>query len=241
MLFVPGWTGAAEFWAPQMRFFAGSCRVVALDPRSQGNSEKTSEGNYTERRARDIHEIIVKLNLAPVVLVAWSRAVPESMSVIEQFGSTAIRAIVLVDGTLVREITAENARAFNASARAMLANRKKYVSEQVPGMFRKPHAQELYDRIGEANLKTPTPTAIALQADSLARDDRPALRKLDRPALFINRAGSGAVALAEVVRKELPSARLEVMEDVGHALFLDDSARFNSILADFMRAISKTP
>ena len=80
ILFVPGWTGAAEFWAPQMRLLSASYRVVALDPRSQGDSEKTDEGNYTERRARDIHDIIGRLNLAPVVLVAWSRAVPESMS-----------------------------------------------------------------------------------------------------------------------------------------------------------------
>ena len=44
ILFVPGWTGVAEFWAPQMRHFAGSHRVVALDPRSQGDSDKPAEG-----------------------------------------------------------------------------------------------------------------------------------------------------------------------------------------------------
>ena len=241
MLFVPGWTGAAEFWAPQMRLFSVSYRVIALDPRSQGDSEKTNEGNYTERRARDIHEIIERLNLAPVVLVAWSRGVPESMSLVEQFGTTGIRAMVLVDGTLVREITPENTRRFHAEIRAILADRKKYTSEQVPGMFSKPHSQDLYDRIGKANLKTPTSIAVALQADSLERDCRPALKKLDKPAMFVNRAGPGAVALAAIVSKELPSARLEVMEDVGHALFLDDTDRFNAILEDFMRSISTTP
>ena len=241
ILFVPGWTGAAEFWAPQMRLLSASYRVVALDPRSQGDSEKTDEGNYTERRARDIHDIIGRLNLAPVVLVAWSRAVPESMSLVEQFGSTDIRAMVLVDGTLVRELTPESARRFHAEAREMLIDRKKYVSKQVPTMFSKPHSQDLYDSIGKANLKTPTSIAVALQADGLERDCRPALKKLDRPLMFVNRSGPGAVALAATVSKELPSARLEVMEGVGHALFLDDTERFNSMLQDFLRLISKTP
>lgn len=240
VLFVPGWTGAAEFWAPQLRLFSRSWRTVALTPRSQGESEKTNEGNHTERRARDIFETIEQLKLSRVVLVAWSRGVLESMSLVEQFGTTSLAAIVLVDGTLVRDITPENARRFNEAARAMLANRKRYVSEQVPGMFQKPHPQDVYDRIAEANLKTPTPIAIALQADSLVLDSRPALRKIDRPTMFVNRAGPGAVALASIVRNELPSARLEVMEGVGHALFLDDIERFNAILGDFMRTISKT-
>lgn len=241
ILFVPGWTGTAEFWAPQMRLLSASYRVVALDPRSQGDSEKTDEGNYTERRARDIHEVVGRLNLSPVVLVAWSRAVPESMSLIEQFGSAKIRAMVLVDGTLVRELTPESARRFHNETRAMLIDRKKYVSKQVPGMFSRPHSQDLYDSIGKANLKTPTSIAVALQADGLERDSRPALKQLDKPAMFVNRSGPAAVALAATVRKELPSARIEVMEGVGHTLFLDDSERFNSILQDFLRSISKAP
>ena len=241
ILFVPGWTGAAEFWAPQMRLLSASHRVVALDPRSQGDSEKSGEGNYTERRARDIHEIIGRLNLAPVVLVAWSRAVIESMSLVEQFGSTDIRAMVLVDGTVVRELTPESARRFHTEAREMLMDRKRYVSKQVPAMFSRPHSQDLYDSIGKANLKTPTSVAVALQADGLERDCRPALKKLERPAMFVNRSGPGAVALAATVSKELPSARLEVMEGVGHALFLDDTERFNFLLQDFLRSISKTP
>lgn len=241
ILFVPGWTGAAEFWTPQMRLLSASYRVVALDPRSQGDSEKTEQGNYTERRARDIHEIIGKLNLDPVVLVAWSRAVIESMSLVEQFGTNDIRAMVLVDGTLVRELTPDSARRLHSEAREMLMDRKKYVSKQVPAMFGKLHSQDLYDSIGKANLKTPTSTAIALQADSVERDCRPAAKKLDRPAMFVNRSGPGAVALAAILRKELPSARLVVMEGAGHALFLDDAERFNFLLQDFLRSISKTP
>jgi len=61
ILFVPGWTGVGEFWEPQLNHFARSHHVVALDPRSQGDSEKAADGNYTERRAQDIKEIIDRL------------------------------------------------------------------------------------------------------------------------------------------------------------------------------------
>ena len=73
LLFIPGFTGAAEFWEPQIRAFSTSHRVIAMDPRSQGDSEKTYDGNFTERRAQDIRDVINRLDLAPVIIVAWSR------------------------------------------------------------------------------------------------------------------------------------------------------------------------
>ena len=76
--------------------------MVAIDPRSQGDSEKTFDGNYTESRAHDIRDVITSLNLAPVVIVAWSRAVTETLSYIEQFGPDAIRGVVLIDGPVMR-------------------------------------------------------------------------------------------------------------------------------------------
>jgi non-heme chloroperoxidase len=161
----------------------------------------------------------------------------EAMSLIEQFGTSRLSAVVMVDGTLFRPNDASATEQLQKQVRAMLVDRKKYVAEQVPGMFRRQHANDLYDRIGGANLKTPTPIAITLQADSLGRDSRQALKHLNRPALFIDRSGAGADALAAIVSKEVPSARTEVMSDVGHALFLDDPERFNEILESFVRGL----
>ena len=43
IVFVPGWTMPAEIWEHQLRYFSDAFRVVALDPRGQGLSEKASE------------------------------------------------------------------------------------------------------------------------------------------------------------------------------------------------------
>src|SRR5437016_3126535 len=61
IVFVPGWTMPADIWEPQLRYFVRSARVVALDPRSQGSSQRTPDGNYTDRRAQDIHELIAHI------------------------------------------------------------------------------------------------------------------------------------------------------------------------------------
>jgi len=72
--------------------------VVALDPRSQGDSDKRSDHNYPERRAQDINELVNHLKLSPVVLVGWSLGVNELLTYAEQFGGSLVRAYVLVDG-----------------------------------------------------------------------------------------------------------------------------------------------
>src|SRR5574341_603719 len=56
ILFVPGWTMPAEIWEPQIEHFSKRWRVVAMDPRSQGESSQTTEGHYPERRAQDIKD-----------------------------------------------------------------------------------------------------------------------------------------------------------------------------------------
>src|SRR3990172_7379864 len=53
ILFVPGWTMPAWIWEKQIAHFSKTHRVVAMDPRSQGESQQTTEGHYPAARARD--------------------------------------------------------------------------------------------------------------------------------------------------------------------------------------------
>jgi microsomal epoxide hydrolase len=237
ILFVPGWTGAAEFWAPQMRHFAATHRVVALDPRSQGDSDKPAEGNYHERRGRDIREVIEQLRLAPAIVVAWSMAVPETLSMVNESGSGALRAVVFVDGRVSNETSPEALKEFHARMRSLLLDRKKAAREIVPTWFRKPHSNALYETMALASIKTPTNTAIALQTNALSFDYRPVLGNLPKDALLVYREGADNAAFAKTVRERLPSAQIEFMDGVGHALFLDDTERFNGIMDRFVKSL----
>jgi len=46
LVFIPGWMMAAEVWREQIPYFAArGFRVLAIDPRSQGQTTRTDEGN----------------------------------------------------------------------------------------------------------------------------------------------------------------------------------------------------
>ena len=97
ILFVPGWTMPAWIWQSQIDYFARDYRVVAMDPRSQGQSSQTNDGLYPAARARDIKAVVDQLHLAPVVIVAWSMAVVETMAYMDQFGTGDFAGLILVD------------------------------------------------------------------------------------------------------------------------------------------------
>jgi pimeloyl-ACP methyl ester carboxylesterase len=97
ILFVPGWTMPAWIWENQISYFSKDYRVVAMDPRSQGDSSQVSDGLYPAARARDIKAVVTQLHLAPVVIVAWSMAVVETMAYIDQFGTADFAGFVFVD------------------------------------------------------------------------------------------------------------------------------------------------
>lgn len=228
ILFVPGWTMPAEIWEPQIRHFAARYRVVALDPRSQGASAQATEGHYPERRAQDIKEIVDQLKLSPVLLVGWSMGVAESLTYVDQFGAASLRALALVDGQIY---TDPSPRQWDW-VKAMQLNRAEFTARFVRSMYRKPQSEAYYQKITAASLKTPTNTAVTLLANDFAKGDwRPVLAKLDLPVLYA--ITPALKAQGQVLKARLPWARIEVFEDAGHALFVDEAARFNALLEEF--------
>ena len=235
LVFIPGWTMPADIWENQIALFSRNYHVIAIDPRSQGDSDKPRDGNYPERRAADYHELIQSLNLPPQVLVGWSLAVPELMAYVDQFGTSQIRGLVLVDGMAIMDEGV--IKLMPTYLRTLQMDRRGFTERFVKGMYRKPQPPAYLDRIVAASLKTPTDTAIALQVGSLGHPDWSAvLGKLnDMPVLFIGEdfMKKQAAAIAE----KLPSLKTEIFPDAGHAIFVDEAEKFNRSLERFLSAL----
>jgi len=238
IFFEPGWSMPAWIWDPQIQYFAGHYHVVALDPRSQGDSDKPLEGNSPECRAQDIKELVDHLKLGPVVLVGWSLGVPELLSYAEQFGGGQVRAYVLVDGFAWDKLDPQFATAMLGMFRRLATDRRGFTEQFVRSMYKKPQAENYLRRVVEASLKMPTDSAISASVGSISRADwRPAIMKIDRPVLILCQAAVKSMA-ADLVLSLVPSTRVETFDDAGHALFVDDAARFDAVLEDFVQHLA---
>src|SRR5947207_11030875 len=56
LVFIPGWSTGADIWRKQIDIFAKTHRVIAFDPRSEGESTKVTSGKHTvNTRAGFVH------------------------------------------------------------------------------------------------------------------------------------------------------------------------------------------
>lgn len=242
IVFVPGYTMPAEIWEPQLRHFASTHRVVALDPRSQGRSEKATEGHYLSRRGQDIGELIAHLDAAPAVVVGWSLGVLELLTYAQEFGTDALRAAVLVDMFLGVDEELGQPHPFEPLWRPWLSalqrDRSRWTRDWVSGMYQSEQPDAYIEAITQAVLMTPTNTAITLLSNLMlmeARDLRPAADGLDRPVLYV--VAEHFAEQAEQARARRPDMRVEVFENAGHALFVDQPERFNRLLEEFLATL----
>jgi microsomal epoxide hydrolase len=238
IVFIPGWTMPAEIWEQQLGYFVKSTRVVALDPRSQGMSQRTPEGNYTERRARDIKELMAHIKAPQVVLVGWSMAVPEVLSLVEQFGTDGIAGVVLVDNFVYIPPGSPFAAFMDTLQFHLLRDRPVLNPAFVRGMFKTQQDSAFLERITRVSLSTPTTTAYTLLVSTFGtgrRDWRPGLDKLNRPLLYV---GSAAMReTSDTVRNHVADAQVVIFDNAGHALFVDEAEHFNMVLENFVRKL----
>jgi microsomal epoxide hydrolase len=237
ILFVPGWTMPAEIWQPQIEYFSKTYHVVAVDPRSQGASDKPAEGNYPSRRAQDYRELIDHLGGAPVVLVGWSLAVHEALTYVEMFGTDKLSALVLVDLNVYTPSTQEERDRRYTMLHNFQADRKQFTATFVRGMYHKPQTEPYLESVIAASLKTPTNSGVAMLAEYAVKNDlRSALPKLNIPVLAAMTENNRSSA--ELITSAVPGSQAEVFEDAGHCLFVDDADRFDTVLAAFLQKAS---
>jgi non-heme chloroperoxidase len=97
LVLIPGWRLPAYLWKEQLQKFGATERVIAVDPRSQGQSTKTADGNTPEQRARDLHDILAQMGVSRPVLVGWSQGAQDVSAYVAQFGNDSVAGVVLVD------------------------------------------------------------------------------------------------------------------------------------------------
>ncbi|MCK8786954.1 alpha/beta hydrolase [Roseomonas sp. NAR14] len=231
LVFVPGWSMPAWIWSPQLDAFGGRFRAVALDPRGQGESEVTPGGYTQDRRGADIGELIARLGGGPVVLVGWSLGVLDSLAYLHDYGDSRIAGLVLVDNSIGEDPPPTPPRGGAAGPRL---SREARMAGFVRGMFREPRSAAYLDRLTEDALRLPEPASRALLRYPVPRSYwREAVYSTRKPVLYVVRPRFAGQA--DNLARNHPNAETVIVPDAGHAMFVDQPARFNAMLLDFIQ------
>ena len=232
LLFVPGWTMPEWIFQPQIDEFSKHYRVIAVDPRGQGLSDVPTNGYVHTRRGDDIADIIADLHLDRVVLVGWSLGVLDSLAYLHMHGDSALSGLVLIDNSVGEEPPPAGSSDKSAPSGRKLSHAE-YMAAFVRSMFHHTPPQTYLNRLTQFCLRTPERAANQLLAYPVPRSYwKEAVYSTTKPVLYVVRPKFAGQAGNLAAHHK--AAETMVVDGVGHALFVDDPARFNATLADFL-------
>jgi len=249
ILFLHGCSQSWLTWDRQMRSeLARRHRLVAMDLRGHGSSERPSDG-YDDSRlwAADVDAAIRELELDRPILCGWSYGPIVILDYIRHYGEERIGGIHLVGA--VTKLGSEAAAAvltpeFLALVPGLFSSD---VSESVRGLesllrlcfAREPDASDLYTMLG-FGVSVPPFVRQALLTSAVDNDD--ILPTIAKPVL-VTHGALDAVVRPEVVaqhRAAVPHAQVHIVPDAGHAPFWDDAAAFNRRLDAFCDEVARS-
>jgi microsomal epoxide hydrolase len=227
IVFVPGWSMPATLWRKQLEALGGSYHVLAIDPRGQGESQVPPTGYTAERRAADLSEILQPLS--NVLLVGWSLGAIESLQYVQMFGADRLAGLVLVDSSVGEEPAPPPGGAFTQRLRE---DRDKMLEEFVRAIFAKPRPDGEINAFVQLAKRLPLEESLALLSYPFERAHwRRIAHGFTKPLLYV--VTPQFEAQARNLQKNRPATQIEIFRNAGHALFVDEPERFNSLIAQF--------
>lgn len=97
LIFVPGWSANGAEYVNVMSLLSKHYRVIVLDPRNQGLSQRVAFGTRIERFSMDLKQLIDHLGIKQTNLCGWSMGASVIWGYVDLFGTASIRKACFVD------------------------------------------------------------------------------------------------------------------------------------------------
>jgi pimeloyl-ACP methyl ester carboxylesterase len=174
---IPGWSQSAAEFGRQMDDLSGACRVIAVDMRGHGESEKPAQGYRIGQLAADLADLIEALDLRDLVALGHSMGSSVIWSYLEAYGPGRLAGMIVVDQApaCLARTEWDAATRLAAGVIGPSAGREDEMYETIrttgtvggladflSGMFTKAMARDELEWIAAENLKLPRPYAAAL-------------------------------------------------------------------------------
>jgi 3-oxoadipate enol-lactonase len=229
-------------WEPQRESLAGRYRVITPDFRGHGESEIPPEDSTMERLAEDVRGLLDALGLERVVLSGLSMGGYVAFAFYRRYPERVL-ALILAD----TRASADSEEGRRGRAELAAVAEKEGSPAVAEHMLPKLLATSTHEQQPQvvaavrAMIHTTRPAGIARALRGMAArpDSQDLLAKIQCPTLVVV-GGEDTLtppADSETLAKAVPGARLELIPGAGHLSNLEQPARFNDLLHDFLSSL----
>lgn len=242
IVFVHGWTGFGDVWDYQVLDLADRFRVITVDLRGHGSSDKPWGDYGYDTMCDDLSQLMNQLELQDVTLVGWSMGGHIGLKYVQTVGTPVTRLVITGSGP--RFLQADDAPFGGdpASAEplcdAVRNDRVATVIGLYGNNFHRDDLDSTRDWIVSQALGVPAFVGLATFEALLAEDLRPGLGEVAVPVgVFAGRHDDiWDPQWSEFVVDAVPDATMTYFENSGHVAFIEDRDAWNAALVEFIEA-----
>lgn len=252
LVMLHGWSQSAALFKHQLEALAGRYRVIALDMRGHGASEKPNHGYRVSRLAADLHDVIEALDLPSVNLLGHSMGCAVIWSYWELFRAKRISKIVLVDEPPVvvanpgwtpeERWTAggimEPDDLYRFADRLSGPDGTEATREMIFSMVTPAMPESEKNWLLDVNLRFPRALAARLLINNATQDWRDTIPTITVPTLVISgRASQVPWQSQQWIHHQIKGSQFEIFdgeEGGSHFMFLEGPAKFNACIGAFL-------
>ncbi|NEO40915.1 MAG: alpha/beta fold hydrolase [Moorea sp. SIOASIH] len=244
IVFIPGWWTSIDYFPAQLAHFSKRYRAIAYDPRGQGLSSKTLDGNHYIQRGADLNAFLNALELDNVILAGHSNANLDIYSYVRNHGTDRIKAIVAIDCAMPKRIATQEednwGEVRNPADMGWLIERYRLVAynrlDSVPEIIQPGLVEEMTPEVTDffyrMNMAIPNYVSNALFIDSWFSDYSEEAKLVDDHVPTLWTFSQQRSKFMPQVNKNLPNTETLVLgEHMGHWEFPDE---FNTAVEAFL-------
>jgi pimeloyl-ACP methyl ester carboxylesterase len=240
LVFIHGWTCDLTFWRGQEPLYTDPARrALLIDLPGHGLSDKPHRAYPIEFFARAVEAVMRDAQVERAVLIGHSLGGPIAYAFLRLFPEKA-KALVLVDAFVSRHMAGPPDRAATAAYFARIARSlqgpagEKTFAQRVESCFTPQTPEPLRAEIRAKMYATPKHVRIAALSSISSLRPPPADEVFDLPAIAIQAGELHTQERFELMRTIFTRMQLDRWEGAGHFLMMEDPARFNRDVEQFL-------
>jgi len=248
MIFIPLWTGTSAFYKAQIEHFSKRYRAISYDPRGQGRSSKTLEGNHYIQHGADLKAFMDALKLKDVILVGHSYGCQTSYAYFREHGVKNVKAFVCIDSPPKPIVESDSdwglfkhPNDMKGFQQGISHDRLKTTQEFVQSMVTRPLSDKERDWLVGEMLRTPTYVTLLLDYDAAMSDFSPEAKAIDGKIPVLNVLADpgwfdGWTAMGKAwLAKNAPDSKVEALGL--HFMQWDLPEKFNAAVDGFLAGV----
>ncbi|MCK5625348.1 alpha/beta hydrolase [Candidatus Bathyarchaeota archaeon] len=234
-IFIHGWISSSEFWRNQVKKLKDKRRIIVLDLRGHGRSDKPHEEYSIKKFSEDLNSFMNKQGIVKSILVGHSMGGMITLQFTLDH-QEKVEKLILIDTVAKAVFSIRRKMLFIFSQIAFSVAYESFMRYYLTRIYRKNYPKVILEKTLEKVLKNPKYVVKSCYSAVKRFNVSQELANITVPTCIIHGSESFIpLSQAKYLEKKIPNTYLMVIEGAGHATPRETPKKVNEAIEKFIK------